>query len=108
MSGSISSEDKVVAEWYANSYKCSECGAAWTDEWSCMCNDRCPHCNVETEPSSSLDLSRPLTSEDYMGAARLLSSVEAAEPAVMTEKDAKDYAEAMREGGERRFTIRRS
>jgi hypothetical protein len=43
-----------------------------------------------------------------MGAARLLSSVEAAEPAVMTEKDAKDYAEAMREGGERRFTIRRS
>lgn len=111
MNGSVSAEDIVVAKWYENFYECSVCGTKWADEWSCMCNDRCPHCDVETQPSSSVDLSRPLTNEDYMGAARLLSNLsnsKATEPAIITDQDAKDYAEAMLEGGEKRFSIRRA
>lgn len=25
----------------------------WTDDWSCQCNDRCPACNTETQPTTS-------------------------------------------------------
>jgi hypothetical protein len=37
--------------WYLKYYECSACGTKWTDEWSCACNDRCPNCDTETEPS---------------------------------------------------------
>lgn len=39
---------------FTNHYRC-ECGAEWSDEWSCMCNDRCPECDSETEPHESED-----------------------------------------------------
>jgi hypothetical protein len=26
------------------------CGQAWTDRWSCACNDECPVCGGEIEP----------------------------------------------------------
>ena len=39
-----------------NFYKCPSCGAAWTDQWSCACNDRCPECGVEVEPEESEEL----------------------------------------------------
>lgn len=42
---------------FQNSYECSECGTKWTDEWSCMCNDRCPKCSTEIEPYDSVELS---------------------------------------------------
>jgi hypothetical protein len=35
-----------------NSYACP-CGHAWQDTWTCACNDRCPSCNREIEPTSS-------------------------------------------------------
>jgi len=97
-------EDNLKAEWYENRYDCSECNAAWTDEWSCMCNDRCPECDCETQPTSSIDLSQPLTEEDYKGAARLISATLHAEAVVVTPEDAKAYAEAIMEGGEDRFS----
>jgi len=31
------------------------CGTEWTDDWDCMCNDRCPVCNGEIEPYYSVD-----------------------------------------------------
>ena len=31
------------------------CGVEWQDEWSCMCDDRCPVCNCEIEPYKSED-----------------------------------------------------
>lgn len=31
------------------------CQQDWDDEWSCMCNDRCPVCNYEIEPYASLE-----------------------------------------------------
>src|SRR5216683_2590309 len=30
--------------WFLNFYKCDRCKRRWTDEWSCMCDDECPHC----------------------------------------------------------------
>ena len=32
--------------WFLNHYKCRQCGQAWEDEWSCMCDDECPHCGA--------------------------------------------------------------
>jgi hypothetical protein len=95
---------QAVADWFENTYQCSECDTTWTDEWSCTCNDRCPKCNVEIEPSSSIDLSQPLTKEDYLGAARLLAALPESEPCEVVVEDAKAYAEAILEGGEERFS----
>ena len=30
--------------WFANHYECDRCKYEWTDEWSCTCEDDCPHC----------------------------------------------------------------
>jgi hypothetical protein len=38
---------------YTNHYY--HCGVEWTDDWSCMCDDRCPVCNAEIEPFWSVD-----------------------------------------------------
>ena len=38
---------------YANHYDCSRCGLNWTDDWSCMCDDRCPECRLACSPTSS-------------------------------------------------------
>jgi len=50
---------------YINHY--SHCGQEWDANWSCQCNDRCPACNKEVEPSQSeevfdLQRSRKVTS----------------------------------------------
>jgi hypothetical protein len=42
--------------WYAKHYECGRCRAAWPDEWSCACNDRCPSCDAEIEPYGFDDL----------------------------------------------------
>ncbi|MEN5278092.1 hypothetical protein ABE527_14205 [Brucella sp. TWI432] len=41
---------------YLNHYRCDECDTEWDDEWNCMCNDRCPGCNAETEPFDSEEI----------------------------------------------------
>ena len=41
---------------YRNFYRCPDDGTEWQDEWSCMCDDRCPVCNAEIEPYESEDL----------------------------------------------------
>jgi Restriction endonuclease BglII len=41
---------------FRNYYRCPYDGAAWIDEWSCMCNDRCPTCRAEIEPYDSEDI----------------------------------------------------
>ena len=97
-------EDKTKAAWYENSYDCSECTATWTNEWSCMCNDRCPECDCETQPTSSIDLSQPLTEDHYQGAARLISAALGGVLVEATPGDVKAYAEALMEGGEDRFS----
>ena len=32
--------------WFQNFYECDRCGGVWADEWSCMCDDECPHCGA--------------------------------------------------------------
>ena len=41
---------------FRNSYECSECGHKWEDVWTCQCNDRCPKCNIEIQPSQSVEV----------------------------------------------------
>lgn len=43
--------------WFLKYYRHPECGVAWTDFWSCACNDRCPACDAEIEPYDWDDLS---------------------------------------------------
>jgi hypothetical protein len=43
--------------WFVNHYKCARCGQRWTDEWSCTCDDDCPHCGARhMSPDESEDL----------------------------------------------------
>ena len=43
--------------WFLNYYTCAGCGRGWTDEWSCMCDDDCPHCGARhMTPYESDDL----------------------------------------------------
>ena len=43
--------------WFRNHYSCDRCGSSWTDEWSCMCDDDCPHCGARhMSPANSDDL----------------------------------------------------
>lgn len=32
--------------WFRNHYRCARCNRTWTDEWSCTCDDDCPHCGA--------------------------------------------------------------
>lgn len=49
---------------YINHYQCDHADsleegeplAEWDDEWSCMCDDRCPVCNHATAPYESEEL----------------------------------------------------
>lgn len=43
--------------WFNNYYECDRCGEEWADEWSCMCDDDCPHCGARhMSPSDSKNL----------------------------------------------------
>lgn len=43
--------------WFLNQYHCEECGADWSDEWSCCCDDECPSCgSSDWSPDESKDL----------------------------------------------------
>lgn len=32
--------------WFINFYRCPRCGTKWCDEWSAMCDDDCPSCDM--------------------------------------------------------------
>jgi hypothetical protein len=43
--------------WFLNHYTCYRCGRDWSDDWSCMCDDDCPHCGARhSTPVDSDDL----------------------------------------------------
>lgn len=68
-----SAEDEEDETIFLNHYRCTHAdtphaGAPpdeWEDEWSCMCNDRCPTCNVEVEPYESEELGDEQDRESY-------------------------------------------
>ena len=48
--------------WYRNHYTCDRCHCGWEDEWSCTCEDDCPHCGARhMSPHDSEDLSKIIT-----------------------------------------------
>jgi hypothetical protein len=83
---------ECLVKWFQNRYVCADCSTEWTDEWSCKCDDRCPECDTECCPIESIDLSRPLTEDDYEGARREIASIS------VTAEQARYYAEARLEG----------
>ena len=32
--------------WFLNFYRCARCKRIWIDQWSCTCDDDCPHCGA--------------------------------------------------------------
>lgn len=38
--------------YFERRFECT-CGEEWTDLHDCACNDRCPACNLEIEPSET-------------------------------------------------------
>ena len=50
--------------WFLNFYKCARCKRRWTDEWSCMCDDTCPHCGArDMTPCESEELTTIIEEE---------------------------------------------
>jgi hypothetical protein len=85
----------LLVGYFVKQHVCPGCSAEWTDEWSCECNDRCPECDLESSPVSSIDLSRPLCEEDYLRAARAMAITRQS----VTDEQARDYAESRVERG---------
>ena len=51
--------------WFLNHYKCDSCYRRWSDEWSCMCDDECPHCGArDMTPHTSEDLTTLIEKKD--------------------------------------------
>jgi hypothetical protein len=52
--------------WFLNHYECARCKGDWTDEWSCMCDDDCPHCGARhMTPVESDDLTHIIERRDH-------------------------------------------
>ncbi|MHB1109189.1 MAG: hypothetical protein ACYCZU_02545 [Devosia sp.] len=53
--------------WYLNHYECDSCGGRWDDEWSCCCDDECPHCGARNmSPYDSDDLTFQIERQDHL------------------------------------------
>src|ERR1700721_1804354 len=73
---------------FRNFYRCANCGHEWTDDWSAMCDDDCPHCGARhMSPYKSEDIARPKVkpiaprASDRMLMIRALTKSENEEPA---------------------------
>ena len=50
--------------WFLNFYRCARCKRIWTDQWSCMCDDDCPHCGARhMQPYDSEELTTLIEEE---------------------------------------------
>jgi len=90
--------------WYLNYYRDADCGASWTDEWSCQCNDRCPRCRHEIEPYDSEDLSilveKGLPGDSwvvYVSPDEAEDRPRYIETYFRTEKEAREFADGVRD-----------
>jgi len=51
--------------WFLNYYLCERCDSLWTDQWSCTCDDDCPHCGARhMSPFKSDNLTTIITPEE--------------------------------------------
>ena len=52
--------------WFRNRYECYRCSESWNDEWSCACDDDCPHCGARhASPVDSEDLTFTIEDEGH-------------------------------------------
>jgi hypothetical protein len=52
--------------WFRNYYICERCDSTWSDEWSCMCDDDCPHCDARhMSPFKSDDLTKIIEPREH-------------------------------------------
>ena len=86
--------------WFRKRYKCEECGTAWTDDWSCACNDGCRRCDKETETNDYDDLSVIVRQSDDLAEWIVMVSPNSAEDTpdyvewrFETREEANDFAE---------------
>lgn len=49
-------EPEEVRPRFRNWYKCDHCKADWNDVWDCMCDDRCPVCDIAMSPYYSEEI----------------------------------------------------
>jgi hypothetical protein len=50
--------------WFLNFYRCDRSRKIWTDQWSCTCDDECPHCGFhDMTPFNSEDLTELIVEE---------------------------------------------
>jgi hypothetical protein len=50
--------------WFLNFYRCDRCERVWSDEWSCTCDDECPHCGRrDMSPFDSENLTKFVVQE---------------------------------------------
>jgi hypothetical protein len=50
--------------WFLNFYRCDDCNRIWIDEWSCTCDDQCPHCGFrDMTPFKSEDVTELVVQE---------------------------------------------
>jgi hypothetical protein len=50
---------------FINHYECPRCACAWSDTWSCMCDDDCPACGYRhITPTDSEDAGNDTPDEE--------------------------------------------
>jgi predicted nucleic acid-binding Zn-ribbon protein len=50
--------------WFLNHYRCARCARQWTDQWSCLCDDDCPHCGARQMPPHASEELTTLIEQD--------------------------------------------
>lgn len=51
-------DDNGIPIVWENHYVHGRCSTQWSNEWSCQCNDECPSCGAEIEPSASMPINQ--------------------------------------------------
>src|SRR5277367_4353251 len=56
---------RFAMAWFLNFYRCARCKQIWTDQWSCTCDDDCPHCGARhMSPFDSENLTELVEQDD--------------------------------------------
>src|ERR1700751_4509627 len=64
----MSNQELAKLPLFRNFYRCDRCAHEWTDEWSAMCDDDCPHCGARhMSPYKSEDVDEPDASTNATG-----------------------------------------
>lgn len=54
---------------FINYYRCPRCKKHWSDEWSCLCDDDCPHCgrrHISPYRTADADSEGAISEEEHL------------------------------------------